>query len=94
MFLEEAYRILENYYYQIDNYNQDSNFSDYNIDTAYIKDILEKIFSNNFELTDDNIETLIEILNDVNDPQLIEAINTIKKYSSWKGVLFFSFYYY
>lgn len=74
---EEAYRVIENYYYELYNYSQDSNWSDYDVDTAYTKNRLEKVICDEFNLTSENIEILQELLFDCNDTNLNNAIKVI-----------------
>ena len=74
---EEAYKVIEDYYYELHNYSQDSNWADYDIDMAYTKEKLEKVISEKFELTNENIEILNELLFDNNDIELNNAIKVI-----------------
>ena len=72
----EAFDTLERYYLTIYDYNQDSNFEDFDVDVQFTKQRLEKIVDNRFVDTED-IEFLKELLD---EEDLGDSVSEAVKY--------------
>ena len=77
MNLEEAYKILEEYYEDLFVCETESNYENYNLDIASEKKQLEKLISSNFQNTKHNKEILKEILFENENQILCESIQVI-----------------
>ena len=80
----EAFDTLERYYLTIYDYNQDSNFEDFDVDVQFTKQRLEKIVDNRFVDTED-ISFLQELLDeeDLGD-SVSEAVKYLIGDSLWQ----------
>ena len=72
----EAFNTLERYYLTIYDYNQDSNFEDFDVDVQFTKQRLEKIVDNRFVDTED-ISFLQELLD---EEDLGDSVSEAVKY--------------
>ena len=72
----EAFDTVERYYLTIYDYNQDSNFEDFDVDVQFTKQRLEKIVDNRFVDTED-IEFLKELLD---EEDLGDSVSEAVKY--------------
>ena len=72
----EAFDTLERYYLIIYDYNQDSNFEDFDVDVQFTKQRLEKIVDNRFVDTED-ISFLQELLD---EEDLGDSVSEAVKY--------------
>lgn len=72
----EAFDTLERYYLTIYDYNQDSNFEDFDVDVQFTKQRLEKIVDNRFVDTED-ISFLQELLD---EEDLGDSVSEAVKY--------------
>ena len=72
----EAFDLLERYYLTIYDYNQDSNFEDFDVDVQFTKQRLEKIVDNRFVDTED-IRFLQELLD---EEDLGDSVSEAVKY--------------
>lgn len=72
----EAFDLLERYYLTIYDYNQDSNFEDFDVDVQFTKQRLEKIVDNRFVDTED-ISFLQELLD---EEDLGDSVSEAVKY--------------
>lgn len=72
----EAFDTLERYYLTIYDYNQDSNFEDFDVDVQFTKQRLEKMVDNRFVDTED-ISFLQELLD---EEDLGDSVSEAVKY--------------
>ena len=72
----EAFDTLERYYLTIYDYNQDSNFEDFDVDVQFTKQRLEKIVDNRFVDTED-MSFLQELLD---EEDLGDSVSEAVKY--------------
>ena len=77
MTIEDAYKIVEEYYEDLFVCETESNYENYNLDIASEKKQLEKLVASNFKNTEQNKKILDEIRTENENKVLCEAVQII-----------------
>lgn len=77
MTLEDAYKIVEEYYEDLFVCETESNYGGYDLDVASEKKQLEKLVASNFKNTEQNKKILDEIQTENENKVLCEAVQII-----------------
>ena len=77
MTIEDAYKIVEEYYENLYVCETESNYENYNLDIASEKKQLEKLVASNFKNTEQNKKILDEIQTENENKILCEAVQII-----------------
>lgn len=77
MTIEDAYKIVEEYYEDLYVCETDSNYEGYDLDVASEKKQLERLIASDFKNTEQNKQVLTEILSVSMNQELCDSIRTI-----------------